>query len=73
MSRNERECQTGLDSRCQDFDGEIRRKRSDTLVGSLRKTYGENFANGYRADMKLGTLLERSGAESLSDYLKRFR
>lgn len=73
MSRNGRECQAGLDSRCQDFDGEIRRKRSDTLVRSLRKTYGENFASEYRADMKLGTLLEKAGAKSLSDYLKRIR
>ena len=60
---------SGLDNRCRDKDGEIRRK-SGTLVGTLRKTYGESFAQGYRGDMKLSTLLERAGSNALSDYLK---
>jgi len=64
-------CHLGLDSRCQDADGEIRRKRGDTLVGTLRQTYGDDFAAGYRADMKLETLLEQEGATSLSQLLKR--
>jgi len=45
--------------------------RSDTLVSTLRETYGPGFAKGFRADTKLGTLLERTGAESLSDYIKK--
>ena len=61
----------GLDDRSRDGDGEIRRKRSDTLVGTLREEYGEDFAAGFRSDMKLGTLLEKTGAESLSELLKR--
>lgn len=64
-------CEDGLDGRCRDGDGEIRRKRSDTLVGTLRREYGEHFASGIRSDATLGTLLERSGSKSLSDYLKR--
>ena len=64
-------CKTGLDDRCRDQNGEIRHKRSDTLVGTLRKEYGEDFAKGIRSDATLGTVLERSGAESLSEYLKR--
>jgi hypothetical protein len=63
-------CETGLDDRCRDADGEIRRKRGDTLVGSLRQEYGPKFAPGVRADMRLDTLLEQSGADSLSDYLR---
>jgi len=63
-------CEQGLDDRCRDLDGELRRKRSDTLVGTLREHYGESFAPGVRSDMKLGTLLDRADAESLSDYLK---
>jgi hypothetical protein len=63
-------CKTGLDDRCRDQNGEIRHKRSDTLVGTLRKEYGEEFAKGIRSDATLGTVLERSGAQSLSDYLK---
>jgi hypothetical protein len=37
----------------------------------LRETYGENFAPGVRSDMKLDTLLDRTGARSLSELLKR--
>lgn len=73
MRRQDRSCDVGLDSRCQDEDGEIRRKRGDTLVGTLRNTYGEDFASGYRSDTKLETLLEREGAGSLSQLLRRER
>lgn len=66
-----RHCSTGLDNRCRDGDGEIRHKRSDTLVGTLRPTYGSDFAKGYRSDAKLGTVLDHEGAETLSDLLKR--
>jgi hypothetical protein len=63
-------CETGLDDRCRDRDGEIRRKRGDTLVGTLRDEYGPNFAPGARSDMRLDTLLNSTGAASLSDFLK---
>jgi hypothetical protein len=46
-------------------------KRGDTLVGTLREVYGEGFAHGRRADMRLDTLLEREGVSSLSEYLKK--
>ena len=62
-------CKTGLDDRCRDMDGEIRQKRGDTLVGTLRKTYGPDFAPGARSDMRLDTLRERSGT-SLSKIIK---
>jgi hypothetical protein len=70
---HERSCPVNLDSRCQDHDGEIRRKRGDTLVGTLRETYGEDFAAGYRSDTKLDTLLDHEGATSLSQLLRRPR
>ena len=60
----------GLDGRSRDSDGEIRRKNGNTRVDTLRETYGENFGREVRGDAKLETLLERTGAESLSDYLK---
>jgi hypothetical protein len=63
--------QPGLDGRHRDSDGEIRRKNGNTRVDSLRETYGESFASNFRGDMKLETLLERVGAKSLSDYLKK--
>jgi hypothetical protein len=63
--------QPGLDDRHRDKDGEIHRKRSDTLVGTLRKEYGPEVAKGYRSDAKLGTVLKREGAKSLDDLLKK--
>ena len=63
--------QPGLDGRHRDANGEIRRKRSDTLVGTLRKEYGPEFAKGYRSDAQLGTILKREGAELLHDLLKK--
>jgi len=68
---SEKECTTGLDRRCRDEDGTIRRKRSDTLVRTLRKEYGDDFAPGTRGDATLGTVLERAGVDSLSQYRKK--
>jgi hypothetical protein len=62
---------TGLDGRERDANGEIHRKRSDTLVGTLRKEYGPNVAPGYRSDAKLGTVLKGEGMPSLSKLLKK--
>lgn len=64
-------CDTGLDNRYRDLDGEIRQKNSSTRIETLRRTYGEDFAPGRRGDMKLGTLLDRTGSKSLTEYLKR--
>jgi hypothetical protein len=63
-------CNKGLDDRCRDGDGEIRQKRGDTLVGTLRKSYGPDFAPGVRSDMRLETLRERNGGASLSKIVK---
>jgi hypothetical protein len=68
MSKNSR---TGLDGRQRDLNGEIRQKNGATRVGTLRETYGENFAPDVRSDMKLDTLLARTGAASLSELLKK--
>lgn len=65
------QCEEGLDGRCRDGDGSIRRKRGDTLVGTLRREYGPDFAEGARSDMRLDTLLEQADASSLSEYLRR--
>src|SRR5580693_5035940 len=61
----------GLDGRCRDLDGEIRHKRGDTLVGTLRKTFGPDFAPGVRSDTRLDTLRKRAGGESLSKLPKK--
>jgi hypothetical protein len=60
----------GLDGRERDRDGQIREKRGDTRVGTLRKEYGDNFAKGYRSDTKLETVRDATG-KSLSELVKR--
>ena len=70
MSDQKKECNEGLDNRCRDLDGEIRQKRGDTLVRTLRETYGPDFAPGVRSDAKLDTLRQRAGGASLSKLLK---
>jgi len=63
-------CNDGLDDRCRDENGTIRRKRGDTRIDTLREEDGDNFAPGRRGDMHLDTLLEETGADSLRDYLR---
>ncbi|MEA2878509.1 MAG: hypothetical protein QOF14_3705 [Hyphomicrobiales bacterium] len=69
MPKETKRCHVGLDQRCRDLDGEIRQKRGDTLVGTLRKSYGPEFASGVRSDMRLDTLRQREGG-SLSKILR---
>ena len=66
-----KDCRPGLDDRCRDNNGEIRHKNGATRVDTLRQSYGDNFAAGVRGDMKLDTLLARTGAASLSQLLKK--
>ena len=61
----------GLDGRTRDANGEIREKRGDTLVKTLRKTYGPDFAPGVRGDARLDTVRERTGGESLTKIVKK--
>jgi len=63
--------QVGLDNRTRDNDGEIRQKRSDTQVKTLRKEYGEDFAKGHRGDTTLGTILKDNKVDTLRQYLKK--
>ena len=63
--------QQGLDGRHRDTAGEIRRNSGNTRVGTLRKTYGANFAAGWRSDMKLQDLLKETGAKSLTDFRRK--
>ena len=63
-------CHVGLDQRCRDMDGEIREKRGDTQVKTLRTIYGADFAPGVRSDTRLDTLRKRVGGESLSKIVK---
>jgi hypothetical protein len=66
-----RKCSPGLDDRCRDQDGEIRRKNGNTRVDTLRDTYGPGFAPGIRGDAKLSTVLSRTGTRSLNELVKK--
>ncbi len=68
-----KDCRIGLNDRCRDRDGEIREKRGDTLVRTLREIYGPHFAPGVRSDTRLGTLRDREGVDSLSELLRRYQ
>ena len=61
----------GLDGRQRDKDRQIRQKRSDTKVATLRKEYRESIASGYRPDATLGTVLKQKGLDSLDQLLKK--
>ncbi len=54
--------------RTRDDDGELRRKRGDTLVGNLEKEYDVDF--GVRSDMRLDTLRDQTGLTSIEDLLR---
>jgi hypothetical protein len=70
LDSSAKNCNGELDDRCRNLDGEIRQKRGDTLVGTLGKTYGPEFAPGVRSDTRLVTLRKRARGESLSRTLR---
>ena len=49
--------------------GQFPKKREDTLIKSVEKTYGVDF--GVRGDTKLSTYLKNEGLPSLSKALKK--
>ena len=63
--------QPGLDGRHRDVDGRISEKHGNTRVDTLRQTYGDGFAPGTRGDMHLRTLLDRTGAPSLRQLVRK--
>ena len=61
--------QPGLDGRHRDKDGEIARKHGNTLVSTLRETYGAGFAPGIAGTVRLSEALDRLDERSLSQLL----
>lgn len=62
--------QPGLDQRHRDKNGEIGRKHGNTLISTLRLTYGQNFAPGIPGHMKLGDVLQTLDEPSLSQLVR---
>jgi hypothetical protein len=50
-----------FDTRHRDKNGEISRKHGNTLIRTLRKTYGESFAGGCGNKRKLGEVPHFTG------------
>ena len=57
--------QPGLDDRHRDANGKISKKHGNTLIGTLRETYGANFAKDESPDAKLSDVLHRLDEPSL--------
>jgi hypothetical protein len=55
-----------LDNRHRNTDGAISGKHGNTLIRTLRKVYGQNFAAGYPETEKLHEVLPKLNETSLS-------
>ncbi len=60
----------GLDHRHRDKNGEISRKHGNTLVRTLRKTYGASFAKGCADDERLSEVLHKMDESSLTALVR---
>jgi len=58
--------QPGLDDRHRDKNGEISHKHGNTLIKTLRKTYGAAFAATYSGEERLSTVLQKLDEPSLT-------
>ena len=54
--------------RSRNKDGRLRDTRDDKHVGTLESQYDRDF--GVRSDMEVGTLLERTGMDSVNDLIQ---
>jgi hypothetical protein len=62
--------QPGLDGRHRDKNGQIARKHGNTLISTLRQTYGTNFAVASRGDAKLIDVLHELDEPSLTKLVR---
>ena len=54
--------------RSRNSDGELRQKRSDTLIKTVEESYKVDL--GVRGDMQLGTYLKQNKINSLNDLIQ---
>jgi len=57
-------------TRHRDKNGEISKKHGNTLMRTLRKTYGANFAKGCEDNEKLSDVLHKMDEPSLSRLIR---
>ena len=65
--------QPGLDQRHRDKDSTIARKHGNALIGTLRQTYGQHFADGIADTEKLGDVLHRIDDHSVAQLVRGTR
>jgi len=65
--------QPGLDDRDRDKNGEISRKHGNTLISTLRQTYGADFASGIPGHSNLRDALHRLDEPSLTKLVSDLR
>jgi hypothetical protein len=61
-----------VDARYRDKGGEIGRKYGDTLIATLRISYGRGFAQGCAKDDKLSDVLTKLDERSLSKLVRDY-
>ena len=59
-----------FETRSRDKNGEISRKHGDTLIRTLRRTYGPGFAAGCTDDAKLSDVLSKLDETSLGHLFR---
>jgi hypothetical protein len=62
--------QPGLHARYRDKNGELSKKHGNTLVRTLRKVYGQQFAEGCNSDERLSDVLRKLDEPSLSKLVQ---
>jgi hypothetical protein len=65
--------QPGLDQRHRDKNGEIARKHGNTLVRTLRRSHGVDFAKGFKETDKLSDVLHALDEPSLSSLVRDYQ
>jgi len=63
----------GLDDRQRNHDGEISHKHGATLIGTLRKIYGQGFAAGYPPTDRLSDVFLNLNETSLSQLRRDYK
>jgi hypothetical protein len=61
--------QPGLHGRHRDKNGELSKKHGNTLVRTLRKVYGQHFAEGCAPEEKLSDVLHKLDEPSLYELV----
>jgi len=62
----------GLDNRHRSNVGELSHKHGNTLIGTLRKVYGQSFAAGYPETEKLSEVLLQLNQTSASQLRRDY-